>query len=44
MLSEKDLIYLGTILIWQSSAFGGTKDDAVITAKDIYNKIFKKDE
>ena len=44
MLSEKDLIYFGTILIWQSPAFAGTKEDAVMAAKEVYNKIFKEDE
>ena len=44
MLSEKDLIYLGAILIWQSSTLGGNKDKAVETAKEFYNKVFKKDE
>ena len=43
-MSEKDLIYFGAILIWQSSALGGTKDDCVKTAKEFYDKIFKKDE
>jgi len=44
MLSEKDLIYFGAILLWQSSALGGGKDDAIETAKEFYDKIFKKDE
>ena len=44
MLSEKDLIYLGAILLWQSSAIGGGKDDVIDVAKEFYNKIFKKDE
>jgi len=44
MLSEKDLIYFGAILIWQSPAFCGDKNDAIKAAKEVYNKIFKEDE
>lgn len=44
MLSEKDLIYLGAILLWQSPAISGSKDDAINAAKEFYDKIFKKDE
>ncbi len=44
MLSEKDLIYLGAILLWQSSGICGGKNDVIDTAKEFYNKIFKKDE
>ena len=44
MLTKEDLIYFGAILIWQSSALGGTKDNAVEAARDFYNKIFKEDE
>ena len=44
MLSEKDLIYFGAILIWQSPAFCGGKMDAIDAAKEVYNKIYKKDE
>jgi len=44
MLSEKDLIYFGAILLWQSPAIAGSKEDAIITAKEFYDKIFKKDE
>ena len=44
MFSEKDLIYFGAILIWQSSATIGSKYDAIATAKEFYNKIFKQDE
>ena len=44
MLSEKDIIYFGAILVWQSPAFCGTKDDAIKAAKEVYNKIFKEDE
>ena len=44
MLSEKDLIYFGAILIWLSPTIYGDKEDAVITAKIFYDKIFKKDE
>ncbi len=48
MLSEKDLIYLGTILILQSPSFfeffDGREGDAIEMAKKIYNKVFKEDE
>ena len=44
MLSKEDLIYFGAILLWQSSAISGSKEDAIITAKEFYDKIFKKDE
>ena len=44
MLSEKDLIYFGAILLWQSPALGGGKDDVIDVAKEFYKKIFKKDE
>lgn len=44
MLSEKDLIYFGAILLWQSPAITGGKYDAIKTAKEFYNEIFKKDE
>lgn len=44
MLSEKDLIYFGAILLWQSSVICGSKEDAIITSKEFYDKIFKKDE
>ena len=44
MLSKNDLIYLGAILLWQSSAIYGSKDDAIQMAKEFYNKIFKEDE
>lgn len=44
MLSEKDLIYFGTILLVQSDCIQGTVDDCIASAKHIYDKIFKEDE
>ncbi len=44
MLSEKDLIYLGAILLYQSPAIHGGKGDAIDAAKEFYDKIFKEDE
>lgn len=44
MLSEKDLIYFGTILLFQSGCIRGTVDNCITTAKQIYDKIFKEDE
>jgi hypothetical protein len=41
MLTEKDLVYFGAILIWQSPAFNGSKDDAIKAAQEVYYKIFK---
>ncbi len=44
MLSKKDLIYLGAILLWQSPVNRGSKDNVIDTVKEFYNKIFKEDE
>jgi len=50
MLSEKDLIYLGAILIYQSGkayskeAPSSEMTIAVNTAKRIYNKVFNENE
>ena len=44
MLSKNDLIYFGAIMIWQSPAYCGSKDEAIAAAKEVYNKIFNEDE
>ena len=41
MLSEKDLIYFGAILLFQSGCIHGTVDAHIELAKEFYNKIFK---
>lgn len=44
MLSEKDLIYLGAILIWSSDKYVGDQNKAVEQAKHMYDKVFKNNE
>ena len=44
MLSEKDLIYFGAIMLWQSSSAGATMNSCINTAQEFYDKIFKEDE
>lgn len=40
MLSEKDLIALGAILIWASPVFPGGVDEAVVKSQEIFDKVF----
>ena len=44
MLSKNDLIYFGAIMIWQSPAYCASKDEAIVAAKEVYDKIFNEDE
>ena len=44
MSSKEDLIYFGSILIWQSPAYCGDKDKAIEAAKEVYDKVFKEND
>lgn len=44
MLSEKDLVFFGAILIWANCDAIRTMTDAVEQSKRMYNKIFKENE
>lgn len=43
MLSEKDLIFLGAVLIWTSPVFPGDVDKAVIKSQEIFDKVFNSE-
>ena len=44
MLNKKELIYFGSILIWQCSNFPYDEDYAIEKAKNFYNKVFKDND
>ena len=44
MFGEKDLIFLGAVLIWSADTFVGNVDDAINQSKKLYSKIFTEDE
>jgi len=44
MLTEKDLIFFGAILIWSNCDTVRTMTDAIEQSKRMYEKICKEDE
>ncbi len=43
MLSEKDLVFLGAVLIWSSPIFPGNVEEAVTRSQMIFDATFNQE-